>query len=124
MLWNERDFCAYVLNIARAKVEGMRCAPDYKQIKYSRSNFKYLGDMSAFMLKYFIKTLATMLDDSGINVAHAAVDCFHECLTTAIALYERKFNEFLKVLRKLEMKIRQNYQCFSFFKQFDMRIIQ
>lgn len=76
------------------------------------------------MLKYFIKNLATMLDDSSIEVAHAAVDCFHECLTTAITLYERKFNDFLKVLRKLEMKILLKFHCFSFFKQFDMRIIQ
>lgn len=86
----------------------MRSAPDYKQIKYSRSNFKYLCDISALMLKYFIKNLANMLDDTGVEMAHASVDCFRECLTTAIALYERKFIDFLKILRKLINKWMKN----------------
>lgn len=105
LLWAETDFCIYVLNVTRAKVEEMRSAPDYKQIKYSRSNFKYLCDISALILKYFIKDLANMLDGSGIEMGHASVDCFRECLTTAIALYERKFIDFLKVLRKFEYLI-------------------
>lgn len=101
LLWNENDFCIYVLNVTATKVEGMRLAPDYKQIKYSKSNFKYLCDLSGLMLKNFVKNLPNMLDDSGIQMAHASVDCFYECLATAKALYQRKFDAVLKVLRKL-----------------------
>lgn len=100
LLWNEQDFCIYVLSVARTKVEGMRLAPEYKQIKYSKSNFKYLCDISALMLKHFIKVLSNMLNDSDIKLAHASVDCFLECLTTTAVLYQRKFMDFLKVLRK------------------------
>ncbi|XP_031616603.1 Fanconi anemia group I protein [Contarinia nasturtii] len=98
LLWNETDFCIYVLNVTRAKVEEMRSAPDYKQIKYSKSNYKYLREISALILKFFVKDLANMLDDFGIEMAHAAVNCFRECISTATALYERKFIEFLKSL--------------------------
>lgn len=101
LLWNEINFCIYVLNVSSSKVEGMRLAPDYKQIKYSKSNFKYLCDISALMLKYFVKKLPTMLDDSSISLAQASIDCFYECLGTAKALYQRKFSTFLKVLRKM-----------------------
>lgn len=83
------------------KVEGMRSAPEYKQIKYSKSNFKYLCDISALLLKCFIKDLSSMLDETDIKMANAAVDCFVECLTTATVLYQRKFMDFLKILRKL-----------------------
>lgn len=101
LLWNENDFCIHVLNVTATKVEGMRLAPDYKQIKYSKSNFKHLCDLSGLMLKNFVKNLPNMMNDSGIQMAHASVDCFYECLATAKALYQRKFDVVLKVLRKL-----------------------
>lgn len=100
LLWKERDFCLYVLNVARAKVEGMRSAPEYKQIKYSKSNFKYLSDIAALMVKYFIKDMSNIINDTDIELAHAAVDCLLECLKTATVLYHRKFADFLKVLRE------------------------
>lgn len=90
----------YILNVARAKVEGMRSAPEYKQIKYSKSNFKYLCDIAALMVKYFVKDIENMINDTDIALAHAAVDCLHECLKTATVLYQRKFLDFLKILRK------------------------
>lgn len=102
LLWKEHDFCVYVLNVARTKVEGMRSAPEYKQIKYSKSNFKYLCDIAALLLKYFVKDLASMLNDLDIKMALASVEVFHECLTTATILYQRKFMEFLKILRKYD----------------------
>lgn len=88
----------------------MRSAPDYKQIKYSKSNFKYLCDISAFILKYFVKDLSDLLDETNIEVAHASVNVFRECLITATDLYQRKFADFLKVLRKC---IRQMRNCVS-----------
>lgn len=39
-----------------------------------------------------------MFDDSGIELVHASVDCFRECISTAVALYERKIGDFLKIL--------------------------
>lgn len=90
----------YILNVAVAKVEGMRSAPEYKQIKYSKSNFKYLCDIAALMVKYFVKDMHKIINDTDIEMAHAAVDCLHECLKTATVLYQRKFLDFLKVLRE------------------------
>lgn len=79
----------------------MCSAPDYKQIKYSKSSFKYLSEISSFILKYFIRDLPNNLNNTDIKVSLASVECFHECLTTATTLYQRKFeNDFLKVLRK------------------------
>lgn len=100
LLWKERDFCVYILNVARAKVEGMRSAPEYKQIKYSKSNFKYLCDIAALMVKHFIKDMQNIINKPDIEMAHAAVDCLLECLKTAAVLYQRKFIDFLKILRK------------------------
>lgn len=90
----------YILNVARTKVEGMRSAPEYKQIKYSKSNFKYLCDIAALMVKHFIKDMQDLINETDIKMAHAATDCLLECLKTATALYQRKFIDFLKILRK------------------------
>lgn len=90
----------YVLNVATRKVEGMRSAPEYKQIKYSKSNFKYLCDIAALMVKHFVKYMPNIINDTDIEMAHAAVDCLLECLKTATVLYQRKFIDFLKILRK------------------------
>lgn len=87
------------------KVEAMRSAPEYKQIKYSKSNFKYLCEISALLLKHYINVLPNMIDEQSIEMAHASVDCFRECLTTAVVLYERKFADFLKVLGEQKMSI-------------------
>lgn len=100
LLWKERDLCVYILNVACTKVEGMRSAPEYKQVKYSKSNFKYLCDIAALMLKYFINDMPNIINDTDIEMAHAAVDCLNECLRTATVLYQRKFTDFLKILRK------------------------
>lgn len=100
LLRQENDFCIYVLNVIQKKVEAMRSAPEYKQIKYSKSNFKYLCDISALLLKHYIKVLPNMINDQSVEMAHASIDCFRECLTTAVVLYERKFTDFLKVLSK------------------------
>lgn len=77
----------------------MRLAPEYMQIKYSKSNFKYLSEITALILNNFVKDLPDLLTESNIQMAHAAVECFKECLTTAAALYQRKIIEFLKVSR-------------------------
>lgn len=88
------------MNVARVKVEGMRSAPEYKQIKYSKSNFKYLCDIAALMVKYYVKDMPNIINDTDIEMAHAAIDCLFECLKTATVLYQRKFIDFLKILRK------------------------
>lgn len=81
-------------------MEGMRTAPEYMQVKYSKSNFKHLSDITAMVINYFVKNLSELLTDSNIQIARASVECLKECLTTATTLYQRKFLDFLKVSRK------------------------
>lgn len=88
------------MNVTCAKVEGMRTAPEYMQVKYSKSNYKCLSEVTALVLKHFLKDLSDLLTESNIQIARAAVDCLKECLTTAAALYQRKFLDFLKVSRE------------------------
>lgn len=102
-LHDKIDFCIYILNVTSAKAEWMRSAPEYMQIKYSKSNFKFLSEIAALILKNFVKDLPNLLTESNIEMAHAAVECFKECLTTAATLYQRKLIEFLKVSRKYSL---------------------
>lgn len=99
-LHDKVDFCVYILNVTSAKAAWMRSAPEYMQIKYSKSNFKCLSEITALILKNFIKDLPDLLTESNIKTAHAAAECFKECLSTATSLYQRKIIEFLKVSRK------------------------
>lgn len=92
------EFCMYIVKVVCNKIEQMRTAPEYKQTKYSKSNFKYLCDLSALILKYFIKNLPSILNDNLIEMAHSSVNCFRECLITTVDLYQRKFTDYLKVL--------------------------
>lgn len=100
-LRKKTDFCIYILNVTRDKVQSMCSAPEYKQIKYSKSNFKYLAEITAFVLKYFVQDLPEAMGDEEIATSAAAADCFYVCLKTATTLYQRKFEkELLKYLRK------------------------
>lgn len=94
------NFCIYTLNVARDVVQTMCSAPDYKQIKYSKSNFKYLAEVAAFVLKYFVQDLPEAMGEAEIDVSVAATECFYECIKSATMLYQRKFDkEFLKYLQ-------------------------
>lgn len=99
-----------------AKAEWMRSAPEYMQIKYSKSSFKYLSEITALILKNFVKELPNLLTESNIQMARAAVECFKECLTTAATLYQRKIIEFLKVSRKYRSNIDQTKNNFENLK--------
>lgn len=100
LLREQKDLCTYVLKATSAHVESMRLQPEYKQIKYSKSSFKYLTDISALLLKHFMYSLMEIIDTGDIDIAIASVESFQECLATAIKLYCRKLPDFLKVLRK------------------------
>lgn len=98
-LRKETKLCIYILNVARDKVQCMCSAPDYKQIKYSKSNFKYLAEITAFVMKYFVKDLIDAMGDAEVGTSVAATECLYECLKTATILYQRKFDkEFLKYM--------------------------
>lgn len=78
----------------------MCSAPEYKQIKYSKSNFKFLAEITVFVLKYFVQDLPEAMGAEEIATSAAATECFYVCLKTATTLYQRKFEkEFLKYLR-------------------------
>lgn len=100
LLQDKIDFCVYILNVTCTKVEWMRTAPEYMQVKYSKSSFKHLSEIMALVMKYFVKHLSELLTESNIGIARAAVECLKECLTTATTLYQRKFLDFLKMSRK------------------------
>lgn len=90
----------YILTMACVKIEAMCTAPEYKQIKYSKSNFRCLQESSKIIFSLFVKDLVEVFDEFDAKTAYLAVECFRQCLTTAVQLYERKMDQFLVVLRK------------------------
>lgn len=94
-------FNHYILSTACAKIETMCTAPEYKQIKYSKSNFKYLTESSRIIFSIFLKNFIEIFDEFDAKTAYLAIECFRQCLTTAVKLYERKLDQFLIVCRKL-----------------------
>lgn len=90
----------YILNVARDKVQAMSSAPDYKQIKYSKSSFKFLSEVTALVLKCFVLDLPEVMGEADIGISVAATECFYECIKSATVLYQRKLDpEFLKYLQ-------------------------
>lgn len=73
----------------------MRSAPDYLQIKYSKSNFRNLSEISSIIFTKFIVNLEDVFKNYDDITALNAVECFFQCITSAVTLYERKFKEFL-----------------------------
>lgn len=96
-------FNHYILTMACEKIGAMRTAPEYKQIKYSKSNFKYLKETSKIIFSIFFKNLLEIFDEFDAKTAHLAVECLRQCLTTAVNLYKRKIDQFLIVFRKFRL---------------------
>lgn len=115
VLLSESQLTQYILATTCQKVEAMRTAPDYKQIKYSRSNFKYLSEISKLIFRNFVQHLKNVIDKFDTKTAQLSVECLRQCLTTAVKLYKRKFNDFLLVLR--------NYLFFKFIVRIELSII-
>lgn len=98
-------FNHYILSMACEKIGSMRTAPEYKQIKYSKSNFKYLKESAKIIFSIFVKNLIEIFDEFDAKTAYLAVECLRQCLTTAVNLYERKIDQFLIVFRKFHRPI-------------------
>lgn len=103
-------FNHYILGMACAKIEAMCTAPEYKQIKYSKTNFKYLCESSKIIFVHFVKNLIGIFDEFDAEMAYLAVECFRQCLTTAVKLYERKIDQFLIYMRKFTARRVRFYQ--------------
>lgn len=82
----------------------MCTAPEYKQIKYSKSNFKYLKETTKIIFSVFVKNFIETFDEFDAKTAYLAVECFRQCLTTAVKLYERKMDQFLIVFREFRIQ--------------------
>lgn len=92
---SHQNFVNYVLHVASLKVEAMRSAPEYLQIKFSKSNFQNLCEISSIVYTKLVSNLEAALDNFDELTAFHATDCFLQCLTSAVSLYDRKFKEFL-----------------------------
>lgn len=84
-----------MLHVASLKVEAMRSAPEYLQIKFSKSNFQNLCEISSIVYTKFVSNLEAALDNFDELTSFHATDCFLQCLTSVVSLYDRKFKEFL-----------------------------
>lgn len=98
ILRNDDDLCEYILSVAYEKIEEMHNAPSYKQMKYSKSSFSSLCDITKITLKVYIQNTIDLLENDKLSLAYHGVDCFRRCLTTADYLYKRKFAEFLRLI--------------------------
>uniref|UniRef100_A0A182VTW9 Fanconi anemia group I protein n=1 Tax=Anopheles minimus TaxID=112268 RepID=A0A182VTW9_9DIPT len=93
-----RDLQQYLLKIASQRLEGLRSLPDYWQVNHSKRIFGHLAECTKLVYDRCIKKTAELTENGGLLVVQAAVECFRQGLTSAIELYERKFNDFLQLI--------------------------
>lgn len=92
---SNKHFVHYILQTTAAKVEDMRNAPDYLQLKYSKSSFRNLCEISSIIFSKFIANFGNVFEDYDDVTALNAIECFLQCMISAVTLYDRKFKEFL-----------------------------
>ncbi|XP_052893741.1 Fanconi anemia group I protein [Anopheles moucheti] len=93
-----RDLQQYILKIACQKMEDLRSLPDYWQVNHSKRIFGHLAECTKLVYDRCIKQTTELTENGGLFVAQAAVECFRQGLTSAVELYERKFNDFLQLI--------------------------
>ncbi|XP_049278878.1 Fanconi anemia group I protein [Anopheles funestus] len=93
-----RDLQQYILKIACQRLEGLRSLPDYWQVNHSKRIFGHLAECTKLVYDRCIKKTSELAENGSLLVVQAAVDCFRQALTSAIELYERKFNDFLQLI--------------------------
>uniref|UniRef100_A0AAG5DEU5 Fanconi anemia group I protein n=1 Tax=Anopheles atroparvus TaxID=41427 RepID=A0AAG5DEU5_ANOAO len=95
---SNRDLQQHVLKIACHKLESLRMLPDYWQVNHSKRIFSHLCECTKLVYDRCVKKTTELLGNGGLLVAQAAVESFRQGLTTALELYERKFNDFLQLI--------------------------
>ncbi|XP_050076558.1 Fanconi anemia group I protein [Anopheles maculipalpis] len=93
-----RDLQQYVLKIACQKLEELRSLPDYWQVNHSKRIFGHLAECTKLVYDRCVKKTTELVGNGGLLVVQAAVECFRQGLTSAIELYDRKFNDFLQLI--------------------------
>lgn len=92
---SKNEFANYILEETFKKLESMRSDLDYKQIKFSKSQYETLCKITAILFKKYSQHLLVLLNKYDSTVVYNCVECLRQCLFTARNLYERKFSEFL-----------------------------
>uniref|UniRef100_A0A182T620 Fanconi anemia group I protein n=1 Tax=Anopheles maculatus TaxID=74869 RepID=A0A182T620_9DIPT len=98
LLRGNRDLQQYVLKIACQKLEALRSLPDCWQVNHSKRIFSHLAECTKLVYDRCVKKISELIGNGGLLVAQAAVECFRQGLTSAIELYDRKFNDFLQLI--------------------------
>uniref|UniRef100_A0A182JNR2 Fanconi anemia group I protein n=1 Tax=Anopheles christyi TaxID=43041 RepID=A0A182JNR2_9DIPT len=93
-----RDLQQYILKIACQKLETLRSMPDYWQVNHSKRIFGHLAECTKLVYDRCIKKTSELISNGGLLVAQAAVECFRQGLSSAVELYDRKFNDFLQLI--------------------------
>ncbi|KAL1398799.1 hypothetical protein pipiens_008679 [Culex pipiens pipiens] len=97
-LRSNRDFTQFVLRVATEKLEALRTTPEYWQIKHSKRIFHHLCECGKIAYDRCVKRTNELCSNGNVQVALAAVECFRQALLTALAVYERKFVDFLRMI--------------------------
>uniref|UniRef100_A0A182MHL8 Fanconi anemia group I protein n=1 Tax=Anopheles culicifacies TaxID=139723 RepID=A0A182MHL8_9DIPT len=98
MFRGNRDLQQYLLKVACHRLEGLRSLPDYWQVNHSKRIFGHLAECTKLVYDRCIKKTSELTENGSLLVVQAAVECFRQGLTSAIELYERKFNDFLQLI--------------------------
>lgn len=95
-------FVQFILNATVNRVTAMRLAPDYQQIKYSKSNFRNLIEVSSIIFTNFIKNIENAIEHFEATAVGLSIEAFFQCLTTAVKLYDRKIGQFFESFRSVD----------------------
>ncbi|XP_058815005.1 Fanconi anemia group I protein [Topomyia yanbarensis] len=97
-LRSNRDFSLFVLKVTSEKLEALRHAPEYWQIKHSKRIFTHLCECGKIIYDRCVKQTNQLCGNGNVQVALGAGECFRQALLTGLAVYERKFTEFLRLI--------------------------
>ncbi|XP_055641903.1 Fanconi anemia group I protein [Toxorhynchites rutilus septentrionalis] len=97
-LRTEKDFIQFVLKVASQQLELLRSTPEYWQIKHSKRIFGHLSECGKIVYDRCVKKTNELFGEGNMLVAQSAVECFKQSLLSALAVYERKFSDFLRLI--------------------------
>nr|XP_019560353.2 LOW QUALITY PROTEIN: Fanconi anemia group I protein [Aedes albopictus] len=95
---SQRDFVQYALKVASDKLEALRSSPEYWQIKHSKRVFGHVCECGKIIYDRCVRKTNELCASGNVQVALIAGEAFRQTMLTTLAVYERKFSDFLRLI--------------------------
>ncbi|EAT42968.1 AAEL005539-PA [Aedes aegypti] len=97
-LRSHRDFVQYALKVASDKLEALRSSPEYWQIKHSKRVFSHVCECGKIIYDRCVRKTNELCANGSVQIALIAGEAFRQAQLTTLAVYERKFSDFLRLI--------------------------